>query len=296
MEGLLQDLRYALRQLAKNPGFTTIAVLTLALGIGANTAIFSVINAVLLRPLPYHDPAELVMLWETNRALGNDRNVISPANLLDWKAQDSLFSSMAAAIDWRVAFTGSGEPEEIAVEYATASLFPLLGAKALLGRPYTAEEDAPSGPRVVVLGQALWERRFSGDRAVVGKSMTLNGRSYTIVGVMPAGFGFPASRAHIPGASAQIWMPLSLDPARDYRVEAGRFLQALGRLKPGVTPARAQTELATIGARLERQHPRFNQGWGVNVVPLDEQMATNGRAALSPAHRSAVSKRRRSRI
>ncbi|MFL5578191.1 MAG: ABC transporter permease [Gemmatimonadaceae bacterium] len=275
MTSLLSEIRIASRGLARRPGFTAVVVLTLALGLGANAAIFSVVDAVLLRPLPYREPQRLAMVWEANRDRKSDRNVVSPANFLDWRAQNGVFEEMAAAFDWHANLTGLGEPEEVSIELATASLFPLLGVQPALGRVYTAREDLPNGEPVVLLSDAFWRRRFGADRGVVGRTVTLNGKPRTVLGVMPPGFrveGRPAEPA--------LWAPLRLDPAQDYRQSVGRYIFALGRLKPGVTAERAGTEMRTIARRLEEAHPQFNTGWSVNVVPLEEQVIGGVRRAL----------------
>ena len=276
MSNLVAELRLAARALLRRPAFSGIVVLTLALGLGANTAIFSVVNAVLLKPLPYPEPERLVMVWERNRDRdANERNVVSPANYLDWQRQSEVFESMAAGIDWHISLTGDGEPEELHVEYVTASFFPTLGGRAAIGRTFTTEEDAPNAPRVAVLSDALWRRRFGADRGIVGRSITLNGRPHTVVGIMPPGFRLEGT-----AQEPQLWVPLGLDPALDYREAVGRYLFSVARLKPGVSAERARSELATIASRLEQTYPRFNAGWGVNVVPLDEQVVGAVRRAL----------------
>jgi predicted permease len=273
MDTLFQDLKYAVRTLRRTPAFTVAAVACLALGIGANTAIFSVIDGVLLRPLPFRDPSSLVMVWETNRNTGKDRNVVSPADYLDWRAQNSTFSEIGSYIDWRANLTGVDEPVEVALSIATASFFRVLDVAPEVGRVYTAEEDVPNGPNVVVLSHGLWERRFGARRDVIGTRLELNGRPSTVIGVMPASFGIEGSRA-------ELWTPMGLDPSVDYRTRTGRYLTSVARLKPGVTPERAQTDLTAIARRLEAAHPIFNGGWGANVVPMSEQVVGGVRRAL----------------
>jgi putative ABC transport system permease protein len=270
---LIQDLRYALRTLRRTPGFTVAAVACLALGIGANTAIFSVINGVLLRPLPFANPDALVVVWEAVPRRGKDRNVVSPANYLDWRAQSSVFTDIGAYIDWRANLTGLDEPVEVATSIATASFFEVLGVPAALGRVYTEAEDVPNGPAVAVLSHRLWQRQFGGRADALGKSMNLNGRPVTVVGVMPEGFGME-------GSKADVWTPMGLDPAIDYRTRTGRYLTGVARLKTGVSPARAQTEMDAIARRLETAHPSFNAGWGVTVVPMYEQVVGGVRRSL----------------
>ena len=273
MDTLLQDLKYAVRTLRRTPAFTLAAVACLALGIGANTAIFSVIDGVLLRPLPFKDPGSLVMVWETNRAQGRDRNVVSPANYLDWRAQNSTFSDIGSYIDWHANLTGVDEPVEVGVSIATASFFRVLGVAPELGRVYTPEEHAPNGPQVVVLSHRLWERRFGARHDVLGGRLELNGRPSTVIGVMPASFG-------IEGSKAELWTPMQLNPSLDYRTRAGRYLTSVARLKPNVTPQRAQVDMSAIARRLEAAHPIFNTGWGANVVPMYEQVVGGVRRAL----------------
>jgi putative ABC transport system permease protein len=273
MDTLLQDLTYALRTLRRTPAFTLAAVACLALGIGANTAIFSVVDGVLLRPLPFKEPGSLVMVWETNRSHGADRNVVSPANYLDWRAQNSTFSDIGSYIDWRANLTGVDEPVEVAVSIATASFFQVLGVTPELGRVYTPEEDAPNGPQVVVLSHRLWERRFGARQEAIGARLELNGRPSTVIGVMPPSFG-------IEGSKAELWTPMHLDPSVDYRTRTGRYLTSIARLKPNVTPQRAQADMSAIARRLEAAHPTFNSAWGANVVPMYEQVVGGVRRAL----------------
>jgi putative ABC transport system permease protein len=258
------DLRYALRRLMRTPAFTAGAVICLALGIGANTAIFTVINAVLLRPLPYAEPERLVGVWESNQLRGRERNVVSPANYRDWSAENTVFSAMAAIADGSANLTGAGEPREVVVQRATAGLFGLLGLEPRLGRVFGAAEDAPGAPPVAVVSHELWERQLKADPAIVGRTIRLDGSPVTVIGVMP-----PETESL---ARPDVWMPLQLDPAVNYREVAGRFLRAAARLRPGVTLERAQTEMTTIAGRLAAEHPNFNSHWSVNLVPLEEQL------------------------
>jgi predicted permease len=275
LDTLAGDLRFALRQLKRTPVFTVAAVACLALGIGANTAIFSVVNAVLLRPLPYGEPDRLVWVFAANESRHRDRNTISPADYLDWRAENGVFERMAAFVDTRRNLTGGGEPIEVPVQVATADLFPLLGFEPILGRTYTVEEDAPGGPSVVVLSYELWQRRFGGSRDVLGRTISLDGVGRTILGVMPQDtriVGLPRA--------PEAWVPPQMDPAVDYRETAGRFMLAVARLKPGVTRDQAQTELATIARRIEERHPDFNSGWSVNLLPMTEVAAEAFRRPL----------------
>ena len=273
MDTLLHDLRFAARTLLKKPAFSVAAALCLALGIGANTAMFSVVNAVLLRPLPYPEPERLVAIWERSAERAEERNVVAPANYLDWRAGSSVFEEMGVAMEYSFNLTGLGEPEEVPAQLLSATMFPLLRVRPAMGRGLTAADDAQGTEDVVVVSHAFWRRHFAGDRGVLGKRLTLNGRPFTVVGVMAEGFGIRESEA-------QLWGALGLDLSVDYRQRSGRFLRAYGRLKPGVTPAQAQTELRTIAARLEELHPNYNKGWSVNVMPLYDEVVGEARRPL----------------
>ncbi|MBI2681183.1 MAG: ABC transporter permease [Candidatus Solibacter usitatus] len=274
MRTLREDVRYALRGLRRSPGFTAVAVIALALGIGANTAIFSVVNAVLLRPLPYRDAGRLVVVDErhlTGPEVGN----VSPANFLDWREQNRVFDPISAAFSWGVNLTGRGEAEQIAGLQVTSNLFTLLGAQAKLGRTFLPEEGQPGAKRVVVLSHALWQRRFGSDPNIVGQAVTLSGESRTIVGVMPAGFGFPPYWA----TRAELWAPMQFD-ARFASMRGGRMLRVFGRLKPGVSIKQAQAEMDLITERLRRQYPGEDAEMGALVQPLHEKVVGSIRPAL----------------
>ncbi len=264
----IQDLKYGLRTMRRNPGFTAVAVLTLALGIGANTAIFSVVNAVLLRPLPYREPARLVTV------LHDGWKPVAPANFLDWREQSRSFESMAAAQSWNLTMTGRDQPEQLNVLQTSAEMFQVLGVNAALGRTYAAGEDRPGQEQVVVLSQRLWLRRFGGDRNVVGRQVMLDGKPYTVVGVMPPDFQFaPFWAMH-----AEAWLPLNLgERVNDRR---GQSLRVFARLKPGVTREQAQAEMEAISRRLEEQYPRENEGLTMSVDSLHEKVVGKSRPAL----------------
>src|SRR5215510_9930643 len=220
-----QDVRYALRMLVKNPAFTAIAVVALALGIGANTAIFSVVNAVLLRPLPFKHPEQLVMVWENAAHLGFPKDTPSPANFLDWQKQAQSFSGMAAMAERSFNLTGVGEPERLEGRRVSANLFELLGVPARLGRTFVPDDDRP-GTHVVLLSYSLWQRRFGSDPAVIGRALTLNGQSYTVVGVMP-------QLTQLPGyenANDQLWVPIAFPP-EEAAQRGNHFLEVLARRK-----------------------------------------------------------------
>ncbi len=266
---LWQDLRYGARMLLKKPGFTLIAVVTLALGIGANTAIFSVVHAVLLQSLPYRDADRLVMVWETRRSNIKGQNVINMGNFFDWKEQNRVFEDMAAFAGTSVNLTSGGEPEEVPSQIATTSLLNILGVNPILGRTFTPDEGRPGQPGVVVISFGLWQRRFGGDPQIIGRKLTLSGNEVTVIGVMPAGFNWYV---------AEIWSPWQIDEQN--RPRRGRGYMAVARLKAGVSLEQAQAEMNAIHSRIEQQYPEFNAGWGVNLVPLRTQFAGEIRLAL----------------
>jgi predicted permease len=267
-----QDLRYAGRMQLKSPGFTIVAVIALALGIGANTAIFSVVNTVLLQPLPYRDPEQLVMVWEDASKHGYPRDTPAAANFVDWRDQSTVFDGMAAIADESFNLTGVGDPERLEGRRVSANLFPLMGVEPHIGRTFTSTEDQPGAPRVALLSYALWQRRFGGDQSIVGKSLNLNGESYTVVGVMPARFQFPTS-------DDNVWVPLAFT-AQEAANRNRHYLQVVGRLKPGITLERAQSEMSTIGARLQQQYPQSNADLGVAVQSLHEHLVGDIKPAL----------------
>ncbi|HEU4593592.1 MAG TPA: ABC transporter permease [Pyrinomonadaceae bacterium] len=277
METFLQDVRYGARVLAKHKGFTAVAVLTLALGIGANTAIFSVVNELLLRPLPFGDAERLVMLWEVNQN-GVRQNTTSRANFKGWRDQSTVFEGMAAFSDQRLGVTGgNGEPEEVSVQLATPELFRVLGVEPLLGSGLTQEGESPAAPEVV-LSHGFWQRRFGGDPHIVGKPLTLNGEPCTVAGVLPKDFQWHIKKRSGTGKPAEIWAVLPMEgPGANPR---GRFLSVVARTKPGVSKEQAEAELKTIHARLEEDAPQYNKGTGAEIIPLREQLVGNVRPAL----------------
>jgi predicted permease len=264
VNNLVPDLRFALRTLRKNPGFAALAIVALALGIGANTAIFSVVYAVLLRPLPYQDSSRLTVLFGTDLKRQNTHDVVSHPTFLDWKNQQRSFEDLAAFGGSTFDLSGENEPEQIQAMRVSANLFPLLRAGPALGRAFASEEG-----NVVLLSHALWTRRFGANPAMVGKPIRLTGESYTVVGVMPAGFQFPADQP------MDLWVPLVPDPSRGHG-----FLQVAGRLKPGIAIAQAQAEMDAIAQRLEQEYPRDQKGFGVNVVSMYNQVVGDARPAL----------------
>ena len=276
IEDLVQDLRYGVRVLAKSPVFTSVAVLTLALGVGANTAIFSVVNELLLRPLPFRDAERLVMLWEVTPE-GRHQNTTSRANFRSWREQSTAFDGMAAFSDQRLNLTGDGDPEEVSVQLATPELFPVLGVNPLLGRTLT-EEDGRAGSAGVVLGYGIWQRRFGGDPQVLGKPITLNGTPVNVVGIMPAGFQWHIRSRSGTGKPADMWAVLKMPTSGPDLL--GRFLSVVGRLKPGASIEQATSDVKAIEARIEQEAPLYNKGFGVEVLQLREQFVGKVRNAL----------------
>ena len=270
MNGLTRELRHALRGLARSPRFAAAAALTLALGIGANTVIFSLADAVLLRPLPYRDPGRLVVLWEGRLTRPGVRNVISAANFLDWKRQSSVFEDMAISTWSGLTLVGSGPPERIAGRAVSANLFSVLGVSPEIGRTFSADEEAPRGPAAIVLSQGLWKRRFGGDPGIVGRAIRTSEGTATVVGVMPRGFR--------PLGTEEYWEPFRFN--EDALRHWGRFAVGWARLKPGVTLSAAQAQMSQIARRLEGLHPDFDAGWGARVVPIAEDVAGDARPLL----------------
>ena len=255
MTNAAQDLRYAARALRKSPGFTLVAAFTLALGVGANTAIFSVVNAVMLRPLPFTEPDRLVRIWESNVERGRPTFATSHPNFLDWRAQAGSFESLAAMNNAGFTWAANGEAEIVLGLSVTATFLPTLKISPVIGRNFLDEEDRPGGnTRVVLLGDGFWRRAFGGDPGAVGRTITLNSQPYTIVGVLPASFRW--------GASADMLAPLAPDPARN---RADHRLSVIGRVKNGVTIDQATIELEAIAAGLGQHYPESNKGWGVVV-------------------------------
>jgi putative ABC transport system permease protein len=277
-ETLLQDVRYGARMLSKHKAFTAVAVVTLALGIGANTAIFSVVNELLLRPLPYRDAERVVMLWEVTPE-GRHQNTTSRTNFRAWRDQSSRFERMAAFTDQRFNLTGTGEPEELSVQFATPELFRVLGVEPLLGRTFSPDDDGPGKPPVAVLSYALSQRRFGGQSNIVGQDITLSGEKFTVIGVMPANFQFHIKHRSGTGRPAELWTILPM-PTGGTANQRGRFLSVVARLKDGVPVEQAAAELRTIEARLSDEAPQFNKNYSAEVLPLREQFFGSVRRPL----------------
>lgn len=270
MSNVITDLKHGWRVLLRTPLFTVCTIAALAIGIGSTTALFSVVHALLLKPLPYKDADSLVVVWEHNLPRNRPRNVISPANFLQWRERSQSFDSLAAFTQNRVTLTGNGEPQELATLSVTANIFDTLGVSAALGRGFVDGEDRGAAP-TMVLSHASWLHMFGGDPGIVGRAVTINGGPVTIIGVMPSSFeifGLPAD-AYAPFRD----LPASSKPS-------GRSLVGLGRLKAGVSRDQAQAEMEGVMASLTRDWPDFNTGWTVNVVPLREQLVGDVRLAL----------------
>ncbi len=269
----MTDLRYALRQLLKNPGFTVVAILTLALGIGACSAIFSVVNGVLLRPLDYPNADRLVVIRETNLPQFPEFS-IAPPNYIDWTKQAQSFQGIAAVARAQLNLTGEGEPQRLSALRATANYFDVYGVKPLLGRWFSAEEDAPGKNHVVVLSQPFWQRVFGGAENVINRQVQINGEPYSIVGVGPAGLGQQENKA-------EVWTPMAFKPdetSNDAR--GGHYMSSVALLRPGVTATQAESELRVIAAQLAAQYPNTNKGWSVFVMPMLEYNVRDVRVVL----------------
>ena len=273
METLLRDIRYGVRGLLKRPGFTAIALIALTLGIGANTAIFSLVNAVLLRPLPFAEPDRLVWMWGNIRNGGN-RASVSPLDFLDYRKQNTAFEEFAASfsVPNHLNLTGTGEPERLNAAAVTGNYFQALGAKPALGRTFLLENEKSGNDQVAVLSYGLWQKRFGGDTDIVNKTVTLDGKTCEVLGVMPQDFNFPQS--------AELWVPINFDVSPGMKQRKAHFLRPIGKLKPGVTIAQAQADTDAIARRLEQEYPDTNSGWNLRLVSLREQLVGNTRPML----------------
>jgi putative ABC transport system permease protein len=275
MDKLFQNLRVARRILLKDYSFTLPVILSLTLGVGFNTAIFSIINAVLLRPLPYSHPEQLVRIHGINQQKGSDKTGISLPDFQDWSQQAKSFAGMAVVTDWLPVLTGIEHSQEILGAIVARDFFPLLGVRPERGRLFNSEDASPSGALVVLITHNLWQKVFEGDPAIIGRSVNLSGKLYEIIGVLPANFEDPKLD---PKGPAQVFRPIR--SALSEMPRGGRFGQAIGRLAPGVSLDRAQAELATISKRLEKDYPDSNAGWGVVVSPLREEIVGGVQTAL----------------
>jgi len=277
IETLLQDMRFAFRMLRKNPGFTAVAVLTLALGIGANTAIFSVVYAVLLKPLPYAESNQLFNVFETRPQDGITGTGWSYANFVELRGQNRIFSEMAGSQKHQLTLTGRGEPSVVNTSVVTPELFSLFGEKPLAGRMFFSEDGKPGAPPVVILSENLWRGTFGADPNIMGNSINLDKRSFTVIGIMPEAFRFP-----LVTESEQLWIPLVQDPLFGSWMDrrGGHWLQVTGRLKPGVSITQAQAELDAITARLAKEFPAENDGWKIRMVSLQEMIVGDAKSPL----------------
>ena len=272
MDSLWNDLKFSVRVLWKSPGFCAVALLALILGIGANTAIFSVVNAVLLRPMPFQDPERLVVVWEKSPRTGKV-NVANPQNFADWQTRNRSFEKMAAYVPFQqtAAVTGDGAPEEIPTNFATRDFFSTLGVQPVLGRDFLPEEDV-SGDRsnVAIISDGLWRRRYGADPKIIGKKLIIRGTPNIVVGVLPPGFRFPDLKV-------DIWQLIHVNAQAQRR---GRYLTGIARLKPGVSLAQAQSDMAGIAAELAQENPQFDTNWGAAVVPMRTQFTGDLRTPL----------------
>jgi putative ABC transport system permease protein len=257
----------------KRPGFTAIALIALALGIGANTAIFSIVNAVVLRPLPYADPDRLVWAWGNIRDRSN-RASVAPLDFLDFRAQNKTFEQFAATytVPVPVNLTGSGEPERLSASAVTGNYFQTLGITPALGRGFSLDNEKPGNEQVTILSYALWQKRFGGNPGVVNHRITLDGKSFEVIGVMAKDISFPQN--------AELWVPLNFDASPGMKQRSAHFLRPLGRLKPGVSLAQAQADTDTIAAQLEKQFPETNTGWSLRLESLHERLVGSSRTTV----------------
>ena len=272
MDNLLQDLRYAIRMLLKRPGFTLVAVVTLAIGIGANAAIFSVANAVLLRPLPFKDQERLVTIREVGPRAFQEGAPVTAPDYLFWREQQRSFEHLAALKGQVINLTSYGEPERIGGNAVTVNFFSMLGVTPALGRAFLAEDEQPGRERVAIITHGLWQRKLGSDPEAVGKELLLNGNPHTIIGVLPADFQMPTTRA-------EIWVPLAFT-ARDAENRGGHMYNVIGRMKPGISIEQAQTDINNLMGRLGEEYPQSNAGWTVSLNLLQQEGVGDVRPAL----------------
>jgi putative ABC transport system permease protein len=270
-ENLFQDVRYGLRMLIKNPGFTAVAVLTLALGIGANTAIFSVVNAVLLKPLPYADSDRLTVIWVTEPSAPGDLFPDTAPDFQDWQAQNQVFEGMSAITSAGATLTGAGEPLQLRGLSVSPNTFQLLRVQPQLGRSFSPDEGPTGNNHVVILSYGLWQSTFGGRKNIVGSKVTMDGEAYDVVGVMPKDLRFPAFWGRRP----QFWTPITMDAPKWKTDRGNHWFWVLARMKKGVTLSQAAVEMETISSRLAQQYPRTNTGVSARVKGLHEELARN---------------------
>jgi putative ABC transport system permease protein len=281
VEMMLQDLHYGGRMLLKDPSFTLVAALTLALGMGATTAIFSVVDAVLLHPLPFRDPSRLVVVWENFFTLNHPHNVTAPANFLDWESQNTVFEGMTAMADTKANLTGSGDPQQVVVGNVTPGFLSVVGVSPILGSGFSPDNWKQGKDDVVLLDYGFWKERMGGDANILGKSIELNGKPVVVVGVAPKDFTLFIKDGTLTGSKPQMWSPWAVPKDwGDRKQGVGRYLTVLARMKPGVTIAQAQEQMSTIASRLQQEYPLTNAHWGATVVPIREQLSGDLRPAL----------------
>src|SRR5262245_57350354 len=274
LEDLLQDLRYGARMLLNKPGFTLIAVITLAAGIAANTTIFSVADAMVLRPFNFPNQDRLVMVWERSTTQGGfDHSSVAPGNFYDWREQNRSFERFIAIHGRIFDLTGAHQPEQFGGYLVSAGFFDALGVKAALGRAFLPGEDEPGRDQVVVLNHSLWERRFGADPNIVGKTLTLNAKQFTVIGVAPPDFDFPPN--------GEMWPPLAFDD-KAKQGRGGHLMRILGLLKPGVSIAQANADLDAISSRAQRLFPETNTGISANVVDMTEDFLREAKIYVTP--------------
>jgi putative ABC transport system permease protein len=269
---LLANLRYAFRQISNSPGFFAVAIAALALGIGANTAIFSAVEAVLLKPLPFAQPDRLMVVWEDASFIGFALNTPAPANYVDWRARNRVFTDMAATRFDTASLTGDGQPEQLTGKKVTPNFFDVLGVQPAVGRPFTADEDKAQSP-VVVLGYNLWRKRFGGEESIIGRAIQLNGVPTKVVGVMPQDFFFSDRK------NSDYWVPMAFTPEQWARRQS-HFLTVVARLKPGVAKQQAQKDMERIAGELQREYPESNRKVGAVVVSIEKDYAGDARSGL----------------
>ncbi len=277
LETFLQDMRYGFRMLRKNPGFTAVAILTLALGIGANTAIFSVVYAVLLKPLPYTNPEQLFTAFQANTQQGIAETGCSYPNFEEWRAQNHVFSELAGILGHQLTLTGRGEPSVVNTSVVTPELFALLDVKPLAGRIFSPQDGKQGAAPVALVSEDLWRGRFGADPKITGTSINLDKRPFTVIGIIPAAFRTPFF-----STKREVWIPLVQDPLfSTFMPQRGsHFLAAIGRLKPGVSVAQAQAEMDAISGRLAGEFPAENNGWTIRLVPLQKEIVGDVRTEL----------------
>lgn len=281
MDSFQQDVRHSIRALARDRSFSGVALLALALGIGATTAIFSAVDAVLLRPFPYEDPEELMVVWERNTDRGLPLMFASPPNYADWRRLNRAFDELGAFATGAFFIGGEEEPARLDGARVTVSLFSLLGVRPAVGRMLTPDDEGPGAEAVALISHRLWRGRYGGDAGIVGRVIEINEEPHTVIGVMPPGFDFPppiVEEGAIPAPDADLWLPFQMDMAGASR--SGHFMTVIGRLRPGLEPAAAAAEMAQISRRLQEEYPDTNAGWDVTIVPLNEQVVGAARPQL----------------